>query len=126
MAKGELQSLAILPHPPEGLKDNCLIKRLRSPASGIKTENNTFGQGSTCFLIPLGWQAFWLRFEGDGYKQMQFKGEIKTLVSDFPGGPVVKNPPSSAGDVSLIPVRGTKIPHSTVTHVLQLRSDAAK
>ena len=30
----------------------------------------------------------------------------------FPGGPVVKNPPSNAGDVGLIPVRGTKIPHT--------------
>ena len=74
MAKGELQSLAILLHPPEGLKDNCLIKRL-SPASGLRTKNNTFGQGSTCFLIPLGWQALWLRFEGDSYKQMQLRGK---------------------------------------------------
>ena len=32
---------------------------------------------------------------------------------DFPGGPVVKNPPSSTGDVGLIPGRGTKIPHAT-------------
>ena len=32
---------------------------------------------------------------------------------DFPGGPVVKNPPSNAGDVGLIPGQGTKIPHPT-------------
>ena len=31
---------------------------------------------------------------------------------DFPDGPVVKNPPSNAGDVSAIPGRGTKIPHA--------------
>ena len=31
---------------------------------------------------------------------------------DFPGGPVVKNPPSDAGDVGLIPGQGTKIPHA--------------
>ena len=31
---------------------------------------------------------------------------------DFPGGPVVKNPPSNAGDVGLIPGQGTKIPHA--------------
>ena len=31
---------------------------------------------------------------------------------DFPGGTVVKKPPSKAGDVGLIPGRGTKIPHS--------------
>ena len=30
---------------------------------------------------------------------------------DFPGGPVVKNPPSNAGAWGLIPDLGTKIPH---------------
>ena len=37
----------------------------------------------------------------------------KRYVWDFPGGPVVKNPPSNAGDMGLIPGRGTKIPHAT-------------
>ena len=32
---------------------------------------------------------------------------------DFPGGPVVKNLPSNAGDTGLILGRGTKIPHAT-------------
>ena len=32
---------------------------------------------------------------------------------DFPGGPVVKNPPSNARDVGLIPGRGTEIPQAT-------------
>ena len=31
---------------------------------------------------------------------------------DFRGGPVVKNPPSDAGDVGLIPGQGNKIPHA--------------
>ena len=31
---------------------------------------------------------------------------------DFPGGPVVKNPPSKAEDVGSIPGRKTKIPHA--------------
>ena len=31
---------------------------------------------------------------------------------NFPGGPVVKNPPSNARDVGLIPGQGTKIPHA--------------
>ena len=31
---------------------------------------------------------------------------------DFPGGPVVKNPPSNAGDASSIPSGGIKIPHA--------------
>ena len=33
-------------------------------------------------------------------------------LGDFPGGPVVKNPPSNAGDVGLIPGQGTKIPYA--------------
>ena len=31
---------------------------------------------------------------------------------DFPGGPVVKTPPSGAGGVGLIPGGGAKIPHA--------------
>ena len=31
---------------------------------------------------------------------------------DFPAGPVVKNPPSTAGDVGSVPGRGTKIPRA--------------
>ena len=30
----------------------------------------------------------------------------KDIVGDFPGGPVVKNPPASAGDMGLIPALG--------------------
>ena len=33
-------------------------------------------------------------------------------MKDFPGVPMVKNLPSNAGDVGLIPGRGTKIPHA--------------
>ena len=45
-------------------------------------------------------------------------GGVKSLkteerrVGDFPSGPVVKNPPSNAGEASSIPGRGTKIPHT--------------
>ena len=34
-------------------------------------------------------------------------------MRDFPSGPVVKNPPCNAGDVSSIPGQGTKIPHAS-------------
>ena len=37
---------------------------------------------------------------------------IKNAMGDFPGGPVVKNPPSNAGDTSSIPDQGTKIPYA--------------
>ena len=32
---------------------------------------------------------------------------------NFPGGPVVNNPPCNAGDTGSVPGRGTKIPHAT-------------
>ena len=34
------------------------------------------------------------------------------VKEDFPGGPVVGNLPSSAGDVVFLPGQGTKTPHS--------------
>ena len=34
------------------------------------------------------------------------------ILGDFPGSPVVKNPPSNAGNAALIPHQGTKIPHA--------------
>ena len=46
----------------------------------------------------------------------------KTEERDFPGGPVVKNLPSNAGDAGWIPGWGTKIPHARgqLSHTLQL------
>ena len=58
--------------------------------------------------------------------------DLKIIApGDFPGGPVVKNPPSNADGEGLIPGRGTKIPHATEqlslralepTHTSQLES----
>ena len=40
-------------------------------------------------------------------------GSVKAGRSwDFPGGPLVKNPPYNAGDAGWIPGQGTKIPHA--------------
>ena len=52
--------------------------------------------------------------------------EIK--ARDFPGGPVVKNPPCNAGDTGLSPGRGTKVPHAAEQQSLrpQLESPCAK
>ena len=36
----------------------------------------------------------------------------KMSPRDFPGGPVVKNPPYNAGNAGSIPGQGTKIPHA--------------
>lgn len=35
------------------------------------------------------------------------------LERDFPGGPVVMNPPSNVGDAGLIPGQGAKTPHAS-------------
>ena len=44
---------------------------------------------------------------------LSVSSEHQDLVSrDFPGGPVVKNLPSNAGDMGSIPGRGIKIPHA--------------
>ena len=37
---------------------------------------------------------------------------IRINTRGLPGGPVVKNPPSNAGDSGWIPRRGTKMPHA--------------
>ena len=36
----------------------------------------------------------------------------ETTLGDFPGGPVVKNSPSNAGDTGSIPEQRSKIPHA--------------
>ena len=38
---------------------------------------------------------------------------MKLRGEDFPGDPMVKNPPCNVGDVALIPGQETKIPHAT-------------
>ena len=44
---------------------------------------------------------------------MEMGNTYKKYCRYFPGGPVVKNSPSSAGDTGSIPGRGTKISHAT-------------
>ena len=36
----------------------------------------------------------------------------RCYLGDFPGGPVVKDPPCNAGNASSIPGQGTKISHA--------------
>ena len=49
---------------------------------------------------------------------------MKVTDRDFPGGPVVKNPLSNAGDAGSIPGQGSKIPHATWQ--LSLRATTAE
>ena len=44
---------------------------------------------------------------------MHLQKWVKKKLRDFPGGPVVKNPPSNAQDAGSILGRVTKIPHAT-------------
>ena len=53
------------------------------------------------------------------HSKISFKNVHK---QDFPGGPVVKNLPFNAGDVSSIPGQETRIPHTSEPHVPQLES----
>ena len=39
--------------------------------------------------------------------------KLLKVLGNFPGGPVVKNPPSNAGNAGSIPGQGTKIPQAT-------------
>ena len=48
--------------------------------------------------------------ERQGAADVHVITESKFLVQDFPGGPVVESPPSSAGDKDSIPGCGAKIP----------------
>ena len=46
-----------------------------------------------------------------GHRNGQME-KVKIEDRDFAVGSGVKNPPCNAGDVDLIPVQGTKIPHT--------------
>ena len=58
-----------------------------------------------------GWQGVgWSGHAGSYLQDHKQMCVLKSSLGDFPGGPVVKNPPYSAGDMSSIPGQGTKIP----------------
>ena len=46
-------------------------------------------------------------------KQNKLRPSIESSLWDFPGDPVVKNPPSNAGDMGSIPGPGTKTTHTS-------------
>lgn len=58
-------------------------------------------------------QLFWFFSCKQGMCNWYTKLE-KTGPEDLPGGPVVKNPPSSAGDTSSISDPGTQIPRAVL------------
>ena len=48
----------------------------------------------------------------NGSREPSEEALVRSQIRDFPGGPVVKNLPSNAGDTGFIPVWGTKIPQA--------------
>ena len=74
----------------------------------LVTLNRNITSLSKCLVIvPCGWAGTWHRRLLEALKV-----STKSLFSDFPGGPVVKNLSAHTGDMGLIPGPGTKIPHA--------------
>ena len=48
----------------------------------------------------------------NGSREPSKEALVRSQTRDFPGGPVVANPPPSAGHRGLIPGVGTKLPHA--------------
>ena len=46
----------------------------------------------------------------EGRMQVKAESALKFAWGDFPGGPVVRNPPCKAGNMSLIPGCGSRSP----------------
>ena len=56
---------------------------------------------------------------GTGFKTASPNNSFKTAPDGgFPGGPVVKTSPSTAGGTGSIPGQGTKIPHGAAKRLL--------
>ena len=53
-----------------------------------------------------------MRYHLTPVRMTNIKKSTNNKCWDFPGGPVVKNLPSNAGDTGSIPGRGTKIPRT--------------
>ena len=68
--------------------------------------NTTVFNSLLSFHLPIVHQIDWFGFVWKSF------GIKRLWGGDFPGGPVVENPPCNAGDEGSIPGRGTKIPHA--------------
>ena len=75
------------------------------------TFNISLGTASSHLLLKI--QKSQLKLYGPNPNTIYIFLLLNIHIWDFPGGPVVENPPSNAGDVGSLPGRGTKIPHAT-------------
>ena len=68
----------------------------------------------SCLENPRDGGAWWAAIYGVAQSQTRLKRRSSSSSSrDFPGSPVVKTSPSSAGCVGLIPSQEAKIPHAS-------------
>ena len=73
--------------PPAQKKDNLNL--------GIQVDASSVSFDLHCFIL----------------QQKSHVAEVRRVLGDFPGGPVVKNLPCNAGNTNSIPGQGTKISH---------------
>ena len=60
-------------------------------------------------------------YSSQGHEEdMDTAEQLTHTLWDFPGGPVVKNPPCNAGFMGSIPFQGTKTLHTAVPQLLSL------
>ena len=75
-------------------------------------KEQTIGAGPN--MRTLANSCLWARVHTVGFYLYQVLEQVKAICArDYPGGPVVKNPPCNAGDLGSIRGWGTKIPHAT-------------
>ena len=81
---------------------------------GWEEDTRGRGYGDICIHIAdsLCYTAATNTTMQSNYTPIKMLKKKKLQTWDFPGGPVVKNPPSNAGDTGS-PGGGTKIPHAT-------------
>ena len=125
-------SLVALPTPPPpalstslqesflGSEALCLTWRQLSALKGeadcwqgVKTKQNLYEKDKTESFRPSGNKFCFYTWGGRAKTIIQKLCNRKEQAWDFPGGPVVENLPSNAGDSRLIPGGGTNIPRAT-------------
>ena len=73
---------------------------------------NNLKMGFKKCSIYIYWNIFQLKKESEFWHVTALMNLKDIIFGDFPGGPVVKNLPSNAGDTGSISGQGTKIPHA--------------
>ena len=90
-----------------GLKNSC-VEGTSLEVQWLRLQASTEGAWVQLLVGELRYTA-----QHSQRKEKEKKlSSIRIITWDFPGGPVVKNLPSDAGDKGSIPSQGTKIPYA--------------